>query len=87
VYGDAVVWSETCNTNVAHAVRHGSIGWTAADATLTVRFRRGTAFRYFTVPRAIVEAMLAAPSKGACFTRHIWHAFPFIQIVEHPSRS
>ena len=58
----------------------------APDATLTVRFRRGTVYRFVAVPRAIVEAFLAAPSKGAYFTRRIRNAFPFIQIVEPPSR-
>jgi len=59
----------------------------AADATLTVRFRRGTVYRYFTVPRAIVEGFLAAPSKGAYFTRRIRNAFPHTQVVEPLSRS
>ena len=36
-----------------------------ADATLTLRLRRGTVYRYVTVPRAIVEGFLTAPSKGA----------------------
>jgi hypothetical protein len=57
----------------------------ASDATLTVRFRRGTVYRYFTVPRAIVEAFLAAPSKGAYFTHRIRDAFPHTQVVEPPA--
>lgn len=57
----------------------------ASDATLTVRFRRGTVYRYFTVPRAIVEAFLAAPSKGAYFTHRIRNAFPHTQVVEPPA--
>lgn len=59
----------------------------ASDATLIVRFRRGTVYRYRTVPRAIVEALLAAPSKGAYFTRRIRNAFPYTPIVEPPPRS
>jgi hypothetical protein len=59
----------------------------APDATLTVRFRRGTVYRYRAVPPAIVEALLAAPSKGAYFTRRIRHAFPYTQIVEPSSWS
>lgn len=58
----------------------------ASDATLTVRFRRGTVYRYFTVPRAIVQGFLAAPSKGAYFTRRIRNAFPHTQVVEPLSR-
>ena len=59
----------------------------ASDATLTVRFRRGTVYRYFTVPRAILEEFLAAPSKGAYFTHRIRNAFPHTQVVEPPRRS
>jgi len=58
----------------------------AADATLIVRFRRGTVYRYFTVPRSIVEAFLAAPSKGAYFTHHIRNAFPCTAIAEPRTR-
>ena len=59
----------------------------AADATLIVRFRRGTVYRYRTVPPAIVEAFLAAPSKGAYFTRRIRTAFPYTPIAEPPPRA
>lgn len=58
----------------------------ASDATLIVRFRRGTTYRYFTVPRATVEGFLAAPSKGAYFTRRIRNVFPHTQIVEPTPR-
>ena len=59
----------------------------ASDATLVVRFRNGTVYRYFTVPRAILEGFLMAPSKGAYFTRCIRNAFPYTQVVEAPPRS
>ena len=59
----------------------------ASDATLTVRFRRGTVYRYFTVPRSILEEFLAAPSNGAYFTHRIRNAFPHTQVVERPPRS
>lgn len=59
----------------------------AADATLTVRFRRGTVYRYFAVPRAILEGFLTAPSKGAYFIHHIRNAFPYTQVVDAPPRS
>lgn len=64
----------------------GSVTY-AADATLTVRFRRGTVYRYFTVPRSIFEGFLTAPSKGAYFTYRIRNAFPHTQVVEAPPRS
>jgi hypothetical protein len=59
----------------------------ASDATLTVRFRNGAAYRYFTVPRSILEGFLAAPSKGAYFTQRIRRAFPHTQVVVPPRRS
>lgn len=59
----------------------------AADATLTVRFRRGTVYRYVTVPRAILDGFLTAPSKGAYFTHHIRNVFPYTQVVDPPPGS
>ena len=64
----------------------GSVTY-ASDATLTVRFRRGTVYRYVTVPRSILEGFLTAPSKGAYFTHRIRNAFPHTQVVEPPPRS
>lgn len=52
------------------------------DATLTVHFHSGTVYRYFTVPRTIVEAFLAAPSKGAYFHDHIRDCFPYQRIAD-----
>lgn len=57
----------------------------ATDATLTVRFRNGAVYRYFTVPRRILDAFLAATSKGAYFNRHIRDGFPYQRVVE-PTR-
>jgi hypothetical protein len=51
------------------------------DATLTVRFHSGAVYRYFTVPRSVLEAFLAAPSKGTYFNRHIREAFPFQRVL------
>lgn len=59
----------------------GSVAY-ASDATLIVRFRNGTVYRYFTVPRSILEGFLTAPSNGAYFTHRIRNAFPHTQVVE-----
>lgn len=59
----------------------------ASDATLTVRFRSGAVYRYFTVPRSLLEGFLTAPSKGAFFTHRIRSAFPHTQVVVPPRRS
>jgi hypothetical protein len=58
----------------------------ASDATLIFRFRRGTVYRYFTVPRSIFEGFLTAPSKDAYFTHRIRNTFPHTQVVEPPPR-
>ena len=52
------------------------------DATLTVRFHSGAVYRYFTVPRTILHAFLAAPSKGTYFNRHIRESFPYQRVVD-----
>ena len=44
------------------------------QATLEVEFRSGAIYRYFTVPRAVVEALRTADS--ADFNRHIRNRFP-----------
>ena len=56
----------------------------ASDATLIVRFRSGTVYRYFTVPHSILEGFLTAPSKGAYFTSRtaFGTASPTHQVVE-----
>jgi hypothetical protein len=56
----------------------------ASDATLTLRFRSGAVYRYFTVPRSILEGFLTAPSKGAFFTQRIRSAFPHTQVGVPP---
>jgi hypothetical protein len=55
------------------------------DATLTVRFHSGAVYRYFTVPRSIFEAFLAAPSKGTYFNRHIREGFPSQRVLDPTS--
>jgi hypothetical protein len=59
----------------------------ASDATLTVHFRSGAVYRYFTVPRSILEEFLAATSQGAYFTQRIRTAFPHTQVVVPPRQS
>jgi hypothetical protein len=50
------------------------------DATLTVRFHSGAVYRYFTVPRTILDEFLAATSKGAYFNYHIRESFPYQRV-------
>jgi hypothetical protein len=51
-----------------------------ADATLTVRLHRGSAYRYFMVPRTVFEDLLAAASTGTYFNRHIRDGFPYQRV-------
>ena len=50
------------------------------DATLTVYLHSGAVYRYFMVPRTILEALLAASSKGAYFNRHVREHFRCEQV-------
>jgi hypothetical protein len=67
-------------SSLIRSVTYGS------DATLTIRFHSGAVYRYFTVPRTILEAFLAATSKGTYFNRHIRDAFPYQHVVDLPPR-
>lgn len=66
--------THTIDSSLIRRVTYG------ADATLTVRLHRGVAYRYFTVPRTVFEALLAAASKGAYFNRHIRDGFPYQRV-------
>jgi hypothetical protein len=58
----------------------------AVDATLTVRFHSGAVYRYFTVPRTVLDQFLTATSKGAYFTRHIRDDYPYQRVSEPTDR-
>jgi hypothetical protein len=53
----------------------------SSQATLDLEFRSGLVYRYFTVPRAIVEELQASDSKGAYFNRYIKDRFPYQRLV------
>jgi hypothetical protein len=57
-----------------------------ADATLTVRFHSGAVYRYFTVPRTVLDQFLTATSKGAYFNRHIRDGYPYQRLSEPTDR-
>jgi len=67
-------------SSLIRSVTYGS------DATLTILFHSGAVYRYFTVPRTILEAFLAATSKGTYFNRHIRNAFPSQRVIAPPPR-
>jgi hypothetical protein len=70
--GDAT--TRSIDSSVIRSVTYG------ADATLTVRLHRGVVYRYFTVPRSVFEALLAAASKGTYFNRYIRDGFPYQRV-------
>lgn len=49
----------------------------ASDQTLVLTFRSGATYRYLAVPEALVEELIAAESKGACFNRKIRNRFAY----------
>jgi hypothetical protein len=50
-------------------------------ATLDLVFRNGTVYRYFAVPRRVVEGLLTAPSTGVYFHRHIRTRFRYQRLA------
>jgi len=51
------------------------------DATLTLEFRSGATYRYFAVPPAVVQGLIAADSKGAYFNRHVRNHFRYQRLT------
>lgn len=48
-----------------------AVAYDARTRTLTIRFVEGGRYRYRAVPRAVFDALLAAPSKGRFFHEEI----------------
>lgn len=53
----------------------------SADQILELEFRSGALYRYFQVPPAVFEALLAAESKGRYFNRYIRDRFPYQRVA------
>lgn len=49
----------------------------SSDQSLDLKFRSGSTYRYFAVPHAVVEELIAAESKGAYFNQRIRNRFPY----------
>ena len=58
-----------------------AIGHDASQALLRLEFRSGAVYDYVGVPASAYEALLAAPSVGACFNDQIRGCFPYCRIV------
>ena len=48
-----------------------SVGYAAATQVLEVVFRRGTVYRYLSVPADVFVDFVAAPSKGRYFNANV----------------
>ena len=55
-----------------------ALGYDEVGEILQLEFRSRTIYRYYGVPAAAYEALLAAPSKGGCFNRTIRGRFPYV---------
>ena len=51
------------------------------DATLELEFHSGATYRYFAVPEAVFQGLIAAESKGAYFNRNLRNCFPFQRLA------
>jgi hypothetical protein len=63
-----------------HSSLLASIGY-SVYATLDLQFRSGALYRYFTIPRTLFDALIAAESKGAFFNRNIRDRFPYKRLA------
>lgn len=69
--------------HVAHTVESSVVASVAysSEAILELTFCHGARYQYFAVPAPVVEGLLAAPSKGAYFNRHIRDHFPYHRLA------
>jgi len=51
------------------------------DATLVLEFRSGAVYRYFAVPEAVFQALIAAESKGVYFNRKLRNRFAYQRLA------
>jgi lysyl-tRNA synthetase class 2 len=53
----------------------------STEQTLDLELRSGATYRYFGVPRPLVEALITAESKGAYFNRSVRSRFPYHRLA------
>jgi len=56
------------------------IGYDAATSILEIVFRAGGVYRYQGVPESIYHGLMAAPSHGTFFQKHIKVQFPYVKV-------
>jgi hypothetical protein len=63
-----------------HSTSLAAAAYSDRQNLLELRFRSGTAYRYFGVPPEIYGALLRAPSQGAYFNQCIRDRFAYVKI-------
>lgn len=61
------------------------VGYDESLRLLRLEFRSRAVYDYFGVPAAVHEALLSAPSIGACFNRIVRGCFPFCRVLRMDS--
>jgi hypothetical protein len=62
-----------------------TVAYDEAGKLLQLEFRSRAIYQYFSVPAAVHEALLGAPSKGSYFNRFIRGRFPY-SLASHGQR-
>ena len=56
-----------------------SVGYATVTQVLEVVFRRGTVYRYLSVPADVFAAFIAAPSKGRYFNANVRNHYQYVR--------
>lgn len=65
------------NVTAVESTTLATVAYDDAQEMLPLEFRSRALCQYFSVPPAVRQALLQAPSKGACFNRVIRGRFPY----------
>ncbi|MBJ8823586.1 KTSC domain-containing protein [Citrobacter freundii] len=57
-----------------------SVGYDVSNRILEIAFHGGGIYQYRVVPLTTYQSLMAAPSKGSYFARHIRNVFPTIRV-------
>ncbi|MEI7751058.1 MAG: KTSC domain-containing protein [Candidatus Omnitrophota bacterium] len=56
------------------------VGYDAATSILEVVFRAGGVYRYQEVPESVYHGLMAAPSHGTFFQKHVKVQYPYVKV-------
>jgi hypothetical protein len=68
------------NLTTVESTTLSAIGYDERLGVLRLEFRSRAVYDYFGVPMAVYDALLRAPSVGACFNEVIRGCFPFCRV-------